>query len=233
MKSRIVSFLFFLFFVLVQQLQAQNIYYLNKQIVDALDHIARLKNMDTQASTIEGSPYYHDEFIKGDIYYDVNWRYPEVPLRFNIFNDEMEIKPEGQEKIYAIDPEKRVQKITIREDTFFVADYELKRKVVPGFFKELVHGKVDLLAKPHVNFKEKEVAKGFVEPSPDRFIRMPDQYYVRKNGEMAEKLPSLKKLIELMGDHQNELEKYTKENNISVGNLDELIQFISYYNSLD
>lgn len=227
------SLLFVLIFIQVQQLQAQNIYYLNKQIVDALDKIATLKSMDSEVAKIEGSPYYQDEFIKGDIYYDVNWRYPEVLLRYNIFNDEMEIKLEGMDKVYAIVPEKRIKKITILEDTFVVADYELKRKIVPGFFKELVLGKVDLLTKQHVDFKEKEVAKGFVEPRPDRFIRMQDQYYVRKNGGVAEKLPSLKKLIEFMGDHKDALEEFVKEKKISVGDVDELIAFISYYNSLD
>jgi hypothetical protein len=214
-------------------IQAQNILYLNKQIVDVLDRIARLKSMDPQTIQIEGSPYDHEEFIKGDIYYDVNWRYPGIPLRYNIFNDNMEIRPEGQDKVYAIDPEKRIRKITVQEDTFVVAEYELKRNLVPGYFKELAHGKVDLLAKPQVDFKEKEVDKGFVEPRPDRFVRMQDEYYIRKNGGTAEKLPGLKKLIEFIGDHQKELEDYAKEKKISGGNIEELIEFISYYNALE
>lgn len=233
MKSKIFSILAFLLFGLSLGVQAQDIYYLNKQIVDALDHIARLKNLDPASSKIEGSPYDHDEFFKGDIYYDVNWRYPGIPMRYNIFNDEMEIKPEGQDQVYAIIPEKRIKKITIQSDTFVIADYELKRDLVSGYFKELAHGKVDLLAKPRVDFREKEVDKGFVEPQPDRFIRMQDDYYVRKNGKMAEKLPSLKKLIEFIGDHQKQLEEYAKENKISGGNIEDLIQFISYYNALD
>jgi len=233
MKSKIVSFLLLFLFIQLSNLQAQNIYYLNKQIVDALDRIARLKNMDQQLSQIGGSPYDHDDFVKGDIYYDVNWRYPDVPMRYNIYNDEMEIKPDGQEQVYAIIPEKRIKKIAFASDTFVVAEYELKRDLVSSYFKELAHGKIDLLAKPRVEFREKEVDKGFVEPQPDRFIRMQDEYYIRKNGKMAEKLPNLKNLIEYMGDHQKQLEKYAKENKISSGNIEEMTQFISYYNSLE
>jgi hypothetical protein len=233
MKSKIVSFLTLILFIQLSNLQAQNIYYLNKQIVDALDRIARLKNMDQQLSQIGGSPYDHDDFVKGDIYYDVNWRYPDVPMRYNIYNDEMEIKPDGQKQVYAIVPEKRIKKIAFASDTFVVAEYELKRDLVPGYFKELAHGKIDLLAKPRVEFREKEVDKGFVEPQPDRFIRMQDEYYIRKKGKMAEKLPKLKNLIEYMGDHQKQLEKYAKENKISSGNIEEITQFISYYNSLE
>lgn len=233
MKSKIVSFLLLFLFIQISNLQAQNIYYLNKQIVDALDRIARLKNMDQQLSRIGGSPYDRDDFVKGDIYYDVNWRYPDVPMRYNIYNDEIEIKPDGQEQVYAIVPEKRIKKIAFASDTFVVAEYELKRDLVSGYFKELAHGTIDLLAKPRVEFREKEVDKGFVEPQPDRFIRIQDEYYVRKNGEMAEKLPNLKNLIEYMGDHQKQLEKYAKENKISSGNIEEITQFIAYYNSLE
>lgn len=233
MKQKILLLVAFLLFNQLSSLQAQNIYYLNKQIVDALDRIARLKNMDPQISQIGGSPYDHDDFVKGDIYYDVNWRYPGVPMRYNIYNDEMEIKPEGQDLVYAIVPEKRIKKIAFASDTFVVADYELRRDLVPGYFRELENGKMDLLAKPRVDFREKEVDKGFVEPQPDRFIRLQDEYYIRKEGNMAEKLPSLKKLIEIMGDHRKQLEEYAKENKISSGNIEEIIQFISYYNSLE
>jgi hypothetical protein len=233
MKFRIWSIQIVLFFGIISQIQAQNIYYINQQIVDALDRIAQLKNLSPQAQGIGGSPYDHDDFIPGDIYYDVNWRYPGVPMRFNIFNDEMEIKLEGQEKVYAVSPEKRIGKIAFQKDTFVVADYEFKRKIIAGFFMVLAHGKVDLLEKPRVEFREKEVDKGFVEPEPDRFIRLQDEYYIRKNGKMAEKLPNLKKVIEFIGDHQKDLEIYAKENKISSGNIEEMIQFVSFYNSLE
>jgi len=232
MKVKIWSFLLILLFVQFQNLRAQDIYYLNKEILETLDNLAWRNSAEAPSFDYEGSPYNSDIFVKGDIYYDINWRFPNIPLRYNIFNDEMEFKMEDQETIYAIVPDKRIQKILIQEDTFVVAEYQEKTKVIPGFFKVLATGEIDLLAKFQVDFKEKQPAKALVLPEPAKFIRKDDQYYIRINGNITQKISSIKKIIELIGDHKNELSDYSKKEKISAGNESELIQFISYYNSL-
>ena len=40
--------------------------------------------------SIEGTPYLHDNFINGDVYYDGKSKIPQVPLRLNLHNDEFE-----------------------------------------------------------------------------------------------------------------------------------------------
>ena len=139
---------------------------------------------------------------------------------------------EGQETIYAIKPDKKIQKIIIQEDTFVVAEYQEKGKIIPGFFKVLATGGIDLLAKYQVDFKEEQPAKALVLPEPAKFIRLDDQYYIRINGNITQKISNIKKLFELIGDHKHELSDYAKKEKISAGNESELIQFISFYNSL-
>ena len=153
-----------LIFTQFHNLQAQDIYYLNKKILESLDNIAFRKSIDAPSFDYEGSPYDNNIFVKGDIYYDINQRFPDIPMRYNIFNDEMEFKMEGQETIYAIQPDKKIQKIIIPEDTFVVAEYQKKGKITPGFFKVLAIGEIDLLAKYQVDFKEEQPAKALVLP---------------------------------------------------------------------
>jgi hypothetical protein len=226
MKVKIWSFLLMLLFTQFHNLRAQDIYYLNKNILQSLDKIAFRKSTEAPSFDFEGSPYDNDIFVKGDIYYDVNQRFPDVPLRYNVFNDVMEFKMEGQKTIYEIKP-------IIGEDTFVVNEYEEKAKIIPGFFKVLATGEIDLLAKYQVDFKEAQPAKALVLPEPAKFIRKDDQYYIKINGDdITQKISNIKKLIELIGDHKNELSDYAKKEKISVGNESELIQFISFYNSL-
>jgi hypothetical protein len=232
MKVKIWSFFLILQFIQFQNLQAQDIYYLNKKILETLDNISLKKSTEPLSFDYEGSPYNKDIFVKGDIYFDINQRFPNIPLRYNIFNDEMEFKIEGQETIYAIKPDKRIQKIIIQEDTFVVAEYEEKTKIIPGFFKLLATGEIDLLAKYQVDFKEEQPAKALVLPEPAKFIRKEDQYYIKIKEGITQKISNIKKLIELIGNHKNELNDYTKKEKISARNESELIQFISFYNSL-
>jgi len=232
MKVKTWFFLLILLFTKFQNLRAQDIDYLNKKILETIDNVAWIKSMEPSSFDYEGSPYNKDIFVKGDIYYDINWRYPDIPLRYNIFNDEMEFKIEGQETIYAIKPDKKIQKILIQEDTFVIGEYQEKGKIIPGFYKVLTTGKIDLLAKLQVDFKEKQPPKAMVDPEPAKFTRRADQYYVKINGDITQKISNIKKLIELIGDHKNELSEYAKKEKISAANESELIQFISFYNSL-
>jgi len=235
MKFRSFSFLLILvlFLIQLQHIQAQDIYYINKQIIEMLDNVAWLKSLESQSSDYEGSPYHNDLFIEGNIYYGINWLYPDIPMRYNIFNDVIEIKIEGKETIYAIEPDKRIKKIIIKEDTFVVADYKENGKFITGYFKVLVEGRVALLAKHQVDFKEKQPPKPYQDPEPAKFTRKNDKYYIQIYPEIAHRFSSIKKLIDFLGDHKNELMEFAKQQKISVGNEAELIQFISYYNSLD
>jgi len=235
MKKAAIS-LYIIFLILTQYhlLQAQNIYYINKKIIESLDNLATLKMLDAPPPVnYNGSPYANEGFIRGDIFYDINWKYPDIPLRYNIFNDEMEFKIEGRETVYALGPDKRIQQVIIQKDTFVVAGYSEKGKRTIGFFRELVKGKIELLARHQVEFLKERPSNGIQDAEPAKFIRSDDQYYIRRKSETAEKLTSIKKLIESIGDHQKELKEYSNKHKISKGNESELIQFISYYNSLD
>ena len=213
-------------------LLAQNIYYINKQIVDNLDRLAYLKSLDPQEFVYEGSPYYNENFVKGDLYYGKNWRYPDVLLRYNIFNDEIEFLLEDKDQVYAIVPEKQITKIVMREDTFVVAEAPEGAQLVSGFYKKLAGGKVDLLAKMHVTFREKQPDKGFVKPDPAKFMRMKDLYYLHKENEDVYRVSNIKKAIEYIGEKEDELEKFAKKEKISAGNESDLIKFMAYYYSL-
>jgi len=232
MKVKIWFSLVILLFAQLQYLRAQDIDYINKKILETIDNVTWIRSTAPTSFEYEGTPYNKDIFIKGDIYYDNNWRYTDVPLRYNIFNDEMEFKIEGRETIYAIEPDKKIQKIIIEEDTFVISDYEEKGKIITGFFKTLTTGKIDLLARLQVEFKEEQPAKAMFDPEPAKFTRRADQYYIKINGDIAQKISNTKKLIGLIGDHKNELSEYAKKEKISAGNESELIQFISFYNSL-
>src|SRR5687768_14871681 len=68
---------------------------------------------DAEKETI-GSPYLNETFVSGDAY-TFNTKFIDVPMRYNIHNDYIEFKQNGQ--TYILDPEPRVKKVTFDNKT--------------------------------------------------------------------------------------------------------------------
>jgi hypothetical protein len=208
----------------------QNTFYINKKVDDMLDTLTHLQRLITHEFDYEGSPYYNEEFLRGDLYYGENWKYPDVMFRYNIFNDEMEFLVE--DRVYALAPDNRIQRIIIEDDVFVVAECHEGNRVISGFFRALYEGKVDLLSKLHMTFREKQPDFRYIEPDPAKFTRMNDQFYLRKdNGDLC-RISSLNKMIEFIDDFKAELQRFASEEKISKTNKDDLIKFLSYYQTL-
>ncbi|WP_319503005.1 hypothetical protein [uncultured Draconibacterium sp.] len=182
-------------------------------------------------SEIEGSPYYIDEFTKGTIFTSQKIQYNDVPLRYNIYNDEMEFQT-PDEQILAIAAPEIVEKAVVGEDTFSNIPYELGNKVKRAYFILLTEGKLSLYARPQVMYQKPKEAAAYKEPEPAKFIKRPDMYYLRLNQQAAVKIESKKDLQNFFTDHQKQIEDFIKENKIKPGKEDNMMELVEYYNSL-
>nr|WP_319570781.1 hypothetical protein [uncultured Draconibacterium sp.] len=182
-------------------------------------------------SEIEGSPYLIDEFTKGTIYTSQKIQYNDIPLRYNIYNDEMEFQtPDDQ--ILAIATPEIVEKAVVGEDTFSNIPYEFGNKVKRAYFILLIEGKLSLYARPEVMYQKPKKAAGYKEPEPAKFIKRPDVFYLRINQQAAVKIESKKDLQNFFTDHQKQIQDFIKKNKIKVGKKDKIIELVQYYNSL-
>jgi hypothetical protein len=233
MKLKISAIILCLSAFLVQPLSAQNIYTINEKVVNMMDNVAYLKSLSPQlAEEYEGSPYENDNFRKGKVYYGKKWLYDDVPLRYNIYTDQMEFLLEEKDQIYALVPDKQIEKIELADKVFVVGESPAGAKTENGFYKQIATGKIDLLVKLDVYFKEKEPYKGFVEPKPAQFIRRNDIFFLRKEHEQVLRVGSIKKMISYIGNHQDHLQNFAKKEKIKTGVEEDLIKFVNYYNSL-
>lgn len=57
-------------------------------------------------------------------------------------------------------------------------------------------------------------------------------YYIGKDGLAASIRKDKKNILEVLGNHQAELESYIKERKLNLKNEDHLIRLFAYYNSL-
>jgi len=180
----------------------------------------------------DGSPYRNEEFLYGEIWYNHEWKFINIPLRYNIMYDEMEYKKPDKETVYSLVADTLFDMIYIPEDTFVVALYEKDTKIVPGYFKLITDGNTTLLGKMEVEFMEATSETTHKMAMDARFVNKPNQYYVKNDGQPAEYVKNAKKLINFLGKHTEDLSLYVKEHKLSHKREKDLKQLIDYYNSL-
>jgi hypothetical protein len=181
---------------------------------------------------IEGSPYLEDEFIAGSVYTTSKTQYVDLPLRYNIYNEQVEFRNENNE-IRAIAEPELIEKIEIGETEFVFAPFRYGRKIMKSYFILMLEGNASLYKKPEVMFKEATEPGAYKDAEPAQFVRKSDAYYIRLGKSPAIRVSSKKDLESVFSDeHQNEIKNFIRKNKITPRNEKSLIELVEFYNSL-
>lgn len=180
---------------------------------------------------INGSPYLQDDFVNGTIYTKSKQMYTDVPLRYNVYNDQIEFKNAHKAVLCLSQPES-IERINIGNMNFVYVKYMLLKKVKSGFFEELQSGKASLYARKEVDFIKATRPAGYQDAQPPKFQPRPDAYYISVDGQPAVLVSGKKDLIEAFPDHQDEVTTFIKKNKVKPNKSDKLIALVEYYNSL-
>jgi hypothetical protein len=177
-----------------------------------------------------GTPYLNETFSQGEVNFDQGTRNA-VPLRYNIYKDWIEYQQNNQ--TYILDPDFRIKEVTFDENTFVVEKYPGKGKSRPGYFKLLDSGRVTLLSKQFVLFKEYQKAQALQSSSsPPKYTRAPDQFYFKVESGELQKIDNIKSLVAGFPDKHDLLMKYAKKEKISAKKEQDLRRLFAYYYSL-
>jgi hypothetical protein len=184
------------------------------------------KGMTTDAK-VEGTVYFSEELSNGTIY-TRNRIFSNLPMRYNIFDDNIEFQE--KDTVLALLPDPFILKVEYGERTF-VVDYLLKEKGKAGFFHRLDSGKLTLMAKMAVTFLRAVEEKAMQPAKPAQFKRLEDVYYYKIGNGPVTRIQSVKKLIESLPDHNDEMQDYVRTEKISLKDGAELTKLVKYYNS--
>lgn len=226
-----LSLIFVMLFNL--SLGAQNNYELNS----ALDFYrssqmekGEVKNILSETD-IEGSPYLNYEFINGNVYTKSKTQYTDIPLRYNIYNDEVEFKSlEGS--IEAITDPETIEKVTVGDNVLVYIPYLTFKKTNQGFFKLITDGPTKLYARANIQYKEPVPAAPYKDAEPAKFVKKEDTYYIRFGEEAAQLIENKKDLVKVFPDHKKEIAAFIKNNKINHRKEDKLKELVDYYNTL-
>lgn len=211
---------------------------LNAQTISGLEDFYRefksnrfKTGADLVKPDIQGSPYENSEFIAGIVMTKSDIRYVDIPLRFNIYQNEIEFRSADGAKLALAAPE-ITEFVTIGNDKYIYVPYTISGRMQRGFFKVKTEGRASLLVRQKINLKEAEPAGAYKDAAPPRFIKMPDEYYIRIAPEEAKKVSNKKEFDTALPDKTKELEAYQKGNKLKLNRIDDLEKLVIFYNSL-
>jgi hypothetical protein len=184
---------------------------------------------DVGVRNFEGTPYLDDNFVESVVSSNAS-NQSGLLMRYNIFEDNMEVQQSGV--VFILDPDMRINKVVIGKTPFVVGKFEYKGKPHKGFLELLDSGKVSLFAKKIVEHKEREEPTPLkYQGAPERFVRNQDIFYYRiDTGELI-KIDKMKNFPETLSEKKEEISSFIKKEKISK-NREDLIKLFNYYNSL-
>jgi len=234
MKHYILTVLFMLTLAGISNGQLQ-IDYEIKQAIEfyrSNKSIGGSRNNQLSEKDIKGSPYLNDEFETGTIYTFQRQKYEDIPLRYNIYNDELEFKnPAGE--VQAMATPEIVEKAEFGSFHMVYSPYLQINKTKNGFFLVLEQGKASLYAKPGITFKEQTEPAAYKDAEPPTFVKKADEYYIRIGNEQAVLINNKKDLIAAFSDNKDKIESFVNKNKTKTNKPESLKEVVRYYNSIE
>lgn len=200
---------------------------------ELLNHIKKYSGTMSEIMALEdidGSPYLNDEFVEGTVFTTFKTKFADIPLRYNIYIDQIEFESDKEIQIFA-SPE-TVELIEFDEKQFEYVPYSVSNKTKRGFFIVEERGSATLYAKPKVTFQEAKKPAAYQDAVPAQFIKRPDEFYIKAGENPAMLISSKKDLESVFPDYQKEVSEFIKKKKIKPKSLESLKELVIYYNSL-
>ncbi len=223
-----------LFFFLAFHLAAQQ----DIPLMEAADNTWRLQEMKNGGSAfiapkaIAGTPYLNKSFEKGKLVSKVNLKFPEIPLRYNVYTDKIEYKaPDGT--IYALKDQNKIKTYTIGDTTFIFSPYYAKKnKIESGYFQVLNTGKVTALVRYKVFLLPATPERPYTPAKPERFSEITKDFYIKVGEEPARLVSNAKSFEQYFPGYKKQLNQFIKKEKLHLQKEADFKKLVAYCNTL-
>jgi len=203
--------------------------YINSYSAESVKYNEAAKNI--KIAEIQGSPFLTDSFVLGSVYTNNNGQVQNIPVRYNIYTDNIEYIMGASSVLELKNPE-TVEKVDYGNYKLIYLSQSNKNKSKNGFFIVLTDGNATLLSKPGVTLHKPSPPGGYIDAQPPRFSRNPDTYYIKVGKNQAKIIRNKRHLITSFPDSREELSNYIKAHNTKISDQKSLSDLVQFYNSL-
>lgn len=178
----------------------------------------------------EGTPYYQDNFLLGNVYLDNEVILSNAALRYNAIADEIEFKEslnDEDEKAKALVKSKEIYAKIMKDVFVFIPS--------KGYYLIVFDGNNFSLLKKVTKkyFPPKKAKNNYERSTLARFDDRIAYNVYTKNGEMVELPNSKSKKIKAFGNSENIVKDYVKENNLDLNKEKDLKKVIMHLDGVE
>ena len=232
MKKIIIFVLSFLSTISVFSQAANSQYDMYSRTIDLNQKSLAFGLTEAQFESIKNEAYANPNFLQGSIYQEDHLLKSDVPMRYNAFADEIEIKKNSSDETYFALIKSPDIFVKIIRDLYVFVPYEGSNEK-GGYFNVLSDGKTyDLYKKTKAIFIEpKKGQTSYERDIPPSFTKSVT-YYLVQNGTFLEMPSSNSKVLKMMDKKKSEIKVFIKENDIDMDKEADKIKLVSYFDSL-
>ncbi|UAB81646.1 hypothetical protein INR76_02485 [Marixanthomonas sp. SCSIO 43207] len=235
--KKIIVFVTALFFS-VNSIYSQNYTSKDVNIFTELNTRVKTDNSFIDYDDVQGSPYLNDKFLEGKVYRNDSILSNTVSLRYNIFDDQIEVKDPSIEKndgygtllkTYEISAE-----ILFEQYKYYRNFRNPSSNAVGSYLQVIKEGKSYTLLKKHeVVFNPKEPYKSPYDTGKDAEFKKNQYYYVLDSENNFTELPDRKsRLSKIFNEKGKKLKSFVSRNNINLKEEEGILRVFSYLDNI-
>ena len=189
----------------------------------------------TLPKNYNGTPYFNEEFVLGEIYQDDEMIAEDTPLRFNIFSNEIEVKESLEESNEDASPLTKASNIWVKINDVMIVLIPFNGSDEEGhYFQVLYQGKkVDFLKKVSKDYTTpKKASTSITRDLKGAFTDETTFFIQTKSGRMFEMPKAKNKKYLVFGGKAEILKAFAKEHRLNINKEHDLKRLIFHYDGL-
>ncbi len=187
---------------------------------------------DSQFNAIKNDMYANSQFIHGSIYENGEKVATNLPMRYNAYTDDIEVKLKSSDEDFQ--PLKKNTNLSVKTPLdYYIYILDNGNKERSGYFNVLVDGdNYKLYKKITVSFEPIVKARTSYESDVPPSFKQTVFYYLVQNGNLTV-LPNRKRqILDLLVKEKSGMKDYLKRSDLDVRKEGDLIEAVTHLNSL-
>lgn len=201
--------------------------------INELENIVRefnyTRNVSPKEVKIEGSAYLDEQFVEGIVALTTGVTYHKIPLRLNVYNEEIEFRnPRGT--IFNINNPASIRELTIGKAKFLYTDIKSNKQTKKVLAEVIEEGNFSLLKHHRIRLTEPRAEQTHRAAQPPRLVKMPPEYLIRNTNGITVPIRNEKDLLAIVPEKKEEIKKLIRQRELSVKDEQDLVTLIRMLN---
>ncbi len=191
-----------------------------------------IREFNNRYEGVKGSPYYHDEWLNGEIELKNGKLINDVKLKFNLVENELIIRAGRQTGIINRELVRRFSvNVPDTGNEVFGKYPSYEKNGADQYYRILYEGKAVLLEYIKIVYEKANFEGGYaLNKTHDEFKHYPSFFYISNtSGTPAKTRSGNKAFVKIFPDHETELLQLIKKNQLDLRKTEDMIQVFRYY----